>query len=146
MYLWPLSFITHKHVRLWIYALQLVYKSYKSFSSQKKNTMYYHCVYCIFHCVVIYFSLYTDIPLYVKSINVQAGGPILRQGTESEVCCYKLQKCYKVIEKINTKPAFDFRKDVLLETLLLGILNKWQIRNGPQKWTDIILIRRQFIN
>jgi hypothetical protein len=52
-----------------------------------------------FHCVVVYFSLYTDIPRYVKSINVQAGGPILRQGRESEVYCYKLQKCYRVMEQ-----------------------------------------------
>jgi hypothetical protein len=87
---------------------------------------------------VLYISHCIYIPRYVKSINVQVGSPILWKETESEVCYYKLQKCYRVIEKNNTKPAFDFRKDVLSEIFLLGILNKRRVRNGPQKLTDII--------
>jgi hypothetical protein len=77
------------------------------------------CTTYTLHCVVVHVSQYTDIPRYVKSINVQMGNSILRQGTESEICCYKLRKYYRVIEKNKHETCFWFQKGRVVGNIFL---------------------------
>lgn len=86
------------------------------FLHREKNTM---CVLHIPLCCRTFLNVYRH-SSYVKSINVQACRPILRQGTDSEICCHKLQKCYRVIEKNKHETCFWFQKGRVIGNISFG--------------------------